>query len=740
MMMGYGLINSVSQLVIRPLTDKLTSGQRREEMMSQMEQKHRLDLESIRLNKEIELSNNQQIQNYSHQCRLTEARSQFENQLKLWSIGQFNSSMWPLLTPFDHPSLKPNFSPEQKVPINIFLAKTDPRSPFSLLIQSDVKNRLSNFITTTYSNSQDHPTICRIGDWKDGFQDAAFINALWYGMQGQPSIVINPIQSELGELLDLNISVWGLASNGYSPITQTIISGAFGSAIGRIKKEETRRWLDSGLPISSPELQHNVSLLKQEDILISNGKEDIIDRLLVQYKLPKEIQTAVITRFSREYSHLISCAAGMFADIYHLIEYGATPYMPKAIFEYNRRNGSDYLIPDIIAQHYRKALTNLACSNYLQNKLPVAYLDVASSLSYDTASATEIFMEGVGLWANRKLAVGQEIKLPETIDECIGLLRDKADNNDETYLKSAANTLINLHLPDAANDLRERIISLPEVIDDTKQFNTAQSEWEVINTGIYHFKEFREWVSLNKDRAIHLGAQEAIAYITPDKNLLITFISDDANLVSINGITGLCIITGCFFIDKSLIDENIIEYDLINENFISNKTKFMQKKEFDSFSRLGKQIDRLVANLKKTVQPSKHKNKENSTSSSENTSVNEKNTFEEDKNTSAVNVEKQIADFFMKCNMPSMESEYCETVKFDNISTWIINKLPVEGASKAHILKTRSGSDILICIFFSNEEELLIDEEFPKKRILCNDCDVELNSFLNGAPIGSIKL
>ena len=70
MMLGYGLINSISQLVIRPLTDKMTAGSRREEMLFQMEQKHKLDLESVRLNKEIELSSNLRIQEYSHHCRL----------------------------------------------------------------------------------------------------------------------------------------------------------------------------------------------------------------------------------------------------------------------------------------------------------------------------------------------------------------------------------------------------------------------------------------------------------------------------------------------------------------------------------------------------------------------------------------------------------------------------------------------------------------------------------------------
>ena len=404
MMLGYGLVNSMAQLVVRPIADKLSQNNRREDMLMQMEAKQKLDLESVRLNKAIDLENNLNIQQYCHQLRVDEAQNQFANQLKMWQLGQFNEKMWPLLTPFDHPSLKPQYASGQQVPINVFLAKTDPRSAFGQLLQSGVKNRLSNFLQTTYSNSADHPCVCRIGDWKDGFQDAAFINALWYGLQGQPCIVINPIQSEFGEQLDLNVSLWGLAAEGYAPLTQTVITGPFGSAIGRIERQETIRWRDNGLPISSPEMKHNVGLLQQEENLRTLGKgNDVIDYLLGQYKLPKEIQNNVITRFSREYSHSIACITGMYADIYHLIEYGAEPFMPKAINSYNMSMQSSYKIPDIAVSHYRKALTDLACSNYLQDKLPFAYLKVAKAINFDKTSAHEVFQEGIGLWANRNL-------------------------------------------------------------------------------------------------------------------------------------------------------------------------------------------------------------------------------------------------------------------------------------------------------------------------------------------------
>lgn len=727
MMMGYGLINSVSQLIIRPLADKFTSGTRREEMMMQMEEKQKLDLESVRLNKEIELSNNQRLQEYSHQCRLAEARTQFENQLQMWAMGQFNSSMWPLLTPFDHPSLKPDYAPGQQVPVNVFLAKTDPRSPYALLIQSDVKNRLGNFVTTAYSGSQTHPVICRIGDWKDGFQDAAFINALWYGMQGRPSIVINPIQSEFGELLDLNISMWGLASTGYAPMTQTVLSGTFGSSIGRIKREETRRWIESGLPLSSAEMQHNATLLKQEQALIEAGRGALTDCLLSQYSLPKEIQTAVITKFSRQYSHIVSCVAGMYADIYHLLEYGATPYMPQAISEYNMRTGSDFLIPKVAAAHYRKALTNLVCTDYLQDRLPDTYLNVASSLSYDPVSAGEILCEGVGLWANRKLD-REEIQLPESIEGCVRLLRDRAGDSDRQYLQSVAKVLVRLNQTDAAGELKRRIVSMPEVTsekaptDESKaDAETSGAEWEVMQVPTYTINDFSDWVQQNGSNALRHGAKEAVAYMTESRNILLAFMSSNGTVIPVDGIGGRCIVTDRFLAHMSIVDRGIIEYDLTINKYTSNSTKFMQKKEFDAFERMGKQLDRLVNNLKRSARPTRG-------------TISPQPASERD-------FARELTDFFINDNSRSMESENCDTATIAGIRTWIESKLPVAGATKAHIFRTNCSTDsMLLCLFFSNIDEALLGDRFPKKRILCSNIDIELDSLLNGGNLATIKL
>ena len=737
MMLGYGLVNSMAQLVVRPIADKLTQNNRREEMLMQMEAKQKLDLESVRLNKVIELENNLNIQQYCHQLRVDEAQNQFDNQLKMWQLGQFNEKMWPLLTPFDHPSLKPQYANGQQVPINVFLAKTDPRSAFGQLLQSDVKNRLSNFLQTTYSNSAAHPCVCRIGDWKDGFQDAAFINALWYGLQGQPCIVINPIQSEFGEQLDLNVSLWGLAASGYAPLTQTVITGPFGSAIGRIAREETIRWKNNGLAIVSQEMKHNMDLLKQEELLREQGKgDDVLKYLLGQYKRPNEILNDIITRFSREYSHSIACITGMYADIYHLIEYGAEPFMPKAINAYNMSMLSSYQIPDIAVSHYRKALTDLACSNYLQDRLPFAYLKVAKAINFDKTSAHEVFQEGIGLWANRKLGLGQELALPENIDRCIGLLKEKSTDGDRQYLEMAKIALMSIGEVDAANEIGRKIYTFEGGSSASKATNVfgkahsnpeptiSEMEWLVSDYEQFRIDDFHSWVDLNAPLAMQLGATEAIAFIRPSKIIVIAFMDDNGKVIFGKGLGGLCVRTTAFYVNQSIIDGNLIEWNLKEQRYITNKLTFMQKREFDSFERLGKQLDALVNNVRKATDIRNRRQE----------------TAYQNQSAAKNDVINQIAYYFMETNSISIESESVETVEFDKVRAWVASKLPVRNATKAHIVYTRIGMDNLVCVFFSDEENNgLLGEEYPKKRILCGQCDAEMRAFMNGGEIGTIK-
>lgn len=520
-MMGYGLINSLSQLMIRPISDRLSVTKRQHEITSQMESKHRLDLEALRLNKQIEHDNQIDIQTFCHKCRIEEAQQQFERQLKMWQIGQFNDKMWPLLTPFDHPSLHPSFKEGERVPVNIFLAQTDPKSPFAILVQPDLKNRLSAFLQTAYASDPmlQHPTVCRIGDWKDGFQDAAFINALWFGLQGQPSIVVNPIQSSFGETLNLNISMWGLGENGVMPSTRNVMSGNFNRILGSLKREETKLWIEHGLPTTSPEMEQNRNLLEQEKIMVQSGHGEYVNELLPQYQLPREIQNKVISRFSSHYSLTISGITSMFADIYYLIEYGSKPYTPTAIRQYAQMNGSEGTISPIFAQHYHHALTTMVCTDYLQDRIPYAYLGVAESLNYDPDNAMQVFEEGVGVWANRKLDVDKDIAIPVSASDCVKQFHDNATQQDIDYLQQASLTLMRLNHKDVADEV-DRIIKKLEKMVVTKSVNVQQADVKnANNTQASHHNRNLSHSQIPLNETYEEGLERVLkTYMNPDSN------------------------------------------------------------------------------------------------------------------------------------------------------------------------------------------------------------------------------
>lgn len=722
MMLGYGLVNSISQLVVRPIADKLGQNGRREDMLFQMKTKQKLDMESVRLNKQIELENAINIQKFSHQCRIAEAKNQYQNQLQMWELGQFNSSMWPLRTPFNHPSLNPQLV-NGCVPMNIFMAKTDPQSPFAKLLQSDVNNRLSNFLQTTYANSPEHPCVCRIGDWKDGFQDAAFINALWFGMQGQPCIVINPIQSEFGEQLDLNVSIWGLASNtssGCTPITENVISGPFGSAIGRFKREETKKWKMNGLPSYSQQMKHNLEILEQEEKLRSEGvDQEIIDSLLLQYHLPPEIQNNVINDFSKEYSLAVACITGMYADIYHLMEYGTQPYMPLAINQYNRNSGIKYQIPEIVASNYRKALTNLACTNYLQNKLPYAYISVADALKYDKIQSMEIFQEGVGLWANRKINSDEIVELPENIDSCIGLLRDKCDGNDEFFIEKSKKFLMSIGEEDAAKELGKISLPMPQKPkeqkkDEKKDLPIQISTFEVVNPS-----EIEYWISSNLSNALKYGSTDFILINRNKRYLILAFVNEDADFVFGEQLNICCMVAGKYELSGSKYEGDFVSINLNNIEKSKTLEDFMQKKSFDSFEKLGKQLDALVNNLKRGVDRTKS------------ASTNEVQGDFLD----------QLTKYFSSNSEGVIETATNNVAEFSSIKKWVESKTPVENANKAHVVKTSNDNKMMLCVFFSDASDCaLISSSYPMLRIYADSIDSDLEVFLNGLTIGTIKL
>lgn len=277
--------------------------------------------------------------------------------------------------------------------------------------------------------------------------------------------------------------------------------------------------------------------------------------------------------------------------------------------------------------------------------------------------------------------------------------------------------------------LHKKLSSLSENIISHNE-NTQKKEnmeWQVSDYDQYKITDFHKWVDQHSFTAMQLGATEAIAYIRPSKIIVVVFVDDNAKVVYSNTLGGLCVRTTAFYVDQSILDENLIEWSLKEQRYITNKTKFMQKREFDSFERLGKQLDALVNNVRRATDLRNQCPTASSTAQVQPAPQKD--------------VINQIANYFMETNSMSMESESVETVEFDKVRAWVERKLPVRNATKAHIVYTKRGLDYLVCVFFSDDENNgLFGEEYPKKRILCGQCDSEMEAFMNGGEIGTIKL
>ena len=83
------------------------------------------------------------------------------------------------------------------------------------------------------------------------------------------------------------------------------------------------------------------------------------------------------------------------------------------------------------------------------------------------------YLEGVGIWANRKSEVSKEIRLPKTLDDCIRLLRDSAKTTDKEYLENVKNDLLMLGESNAAKKVDEKI----EQLQITEQF---EKQYEMV--------------------------------------------------------------------------------------------------------------------------------------------------------------------------------------------------------------------------------------------------------------------
>lgn len=335
---------------------------------------------------QIEFDNKVRLSKQEHQRKLDEMLAQFdlnrqkaEEQMLLsyseWQQKTFWEKCFPLRNPFEVPlGYEPIFegstnrlercklttvmlpNNRQVVPLRVITALKDNVHNHAFTVNSN----LSMFLVNNYSANSEHAVISDIGAWKDDAPvNDASINYLFKGLKGQPAIVLVPAYTNGGSLVRLKIWSWGLGEQLQYPVG--IDFGWFDldilyrhALVGEIKSfNSTLEKIGATLP--NKELERDLKILS----MIENKKdvlsEEEINRLYTLLSIPNEIKDSLQRRTNELASTIYSCATAMYADGYHLHEYGTLPRLPYLL---PQMSGAKMLLPYI--RDYYMSLSNVA--------------------------------------------------------------------------------------------------------------------------------------------------------------------------------------------------------------------------------------------------------------------------------------------------------------------------------------------------------------------------------------------
>lgn len=263
----------------------------------------------------------------------------------------FLQDCWPLRNPFDAPiamemtysdnkqhiekcRLKTIMLPNKKkiVPLRFISALQDNVHPTAATVNSE----LSMFLANNYPSNGSHAVVSEIGAWKSKIPvNDASINYLFKGMNGQPVMVLAPEYTNNGTFVRFKVWSWGLGENLVYPIgfdfgwldLETLYKRLLANEIQAMSKTLGK----VKMPISNEILTKDIQLLslisKNKDILKNNEKE----RLLSLLATPVEVNSHLRREFASVISNVYSVIVAMYADGYHLTEYGVLPQLPRLL-------------------------------------------------------------------------------------------------------------------------------------------------------------------------------------------------------------------------------------------------------------------------------------------------------------------------------------------------------------------------------------------------------------------------
>ncbi|AEY65439.1 hypothetical protein [Clostridium sp. BNL1100] len=413
----------------------------------------------------ISFENKSKIQLIDHQFRLTEARTQFEMRMEEWKQKTFYSNCWPLREPFDmHFALTTPFEGcsidgKEVIPCRIITSLKDKDHP----IAKNINGNLSSFLITHYNSVSTHPVISDIGSWReDSPSNDASINYLFSGLQGQPVLVFTPEFVNDGQTIILKIWSWGLGEKVNLPVGVEFgrinIKPLYLNALYEESKKSMELIQELGIKSEgfySEKLNNNIKIIKMIDKLSDQGedKKQMIQQLYSQLSETDEIRDAVKEKISEQVSGIFSCCAGMYADAYHLVEYGTVPKLPLLV---GSIPGAE-MIRCSIGDFYISLLSEIEQIDNYSSVLPDIYADTANALANMGATYEEVnkyvkplLSRGINLftYGNCNSLTKAKIQNISSLDESLDkLLRENVSNLDRSFLDRINSVLKSIHHP-----------------------------------------------------------------------------------------------------------------------------------------------------------------------------------------------------------------------------------------------------------------------------------------------------
>lgn len=326
-----GLSQCIYPLILtqhqRPLEEKRQALQREIEAQ-------RLEADARRFERTRELQF--ELAALSHRYRLAEQQAHFDNLLTMRDWDHFYQHSWPLVvSPVMFRTGESADGAVPRVPLRLFLSNAR-QGDYRANVEERVVQGLYDFVSVYYPGAGPRPVTFYDGGWRETHRHGgAFIQSLHRVLQGQPTLVIDPMVEGTGGSLTLRASFWGLGEMGI-PFERSVFRLPLAAMFRETARAYARRWgeirsagslADTVNPIDAA----NLKTLEVEEALQQKGlaPAEIEQMPLVQagYRFDQRHYAAVADAVLVFHALVV----GWVADAYYLAEHGLAPLLPEIL-------------------------------------------------------------------------------------------------------------------------------------------------------------------------------------------------------------------------------------------------------------------------------------------------------------------------------------------------------------------------------------------------------------------------